>query len=254
MGKDLSALAEELAAQGAADAHPGRRPSAPGPAPPTGCSARSRRAVELSRGGHRVVGYPALVDEGGTVGVTVAENAERQRASPPPRAAPARPAADPRPDQVGGLPPRQHRQARRSGTSPYASVPALLADARLASVGELIRRAGGDDTRDEATFRRLCDTVRVDNADQMRSIVHVVAQTLTLRQRALALVPRAAAVAPGRRGGRRRAGRQPGLRRGSSPPPRTSTWSTCRATCQRRRAAAHAPCSPARPATRGAPR
>ena len=90
------------------------------------------------------------------------------------------------------------------GTSPYASVPALLADARLASVGELVRRAGGEDTRDEATFRRLCDTVRVDNADQMRSIVHVIAQTLTAA---------AAGAGPGARGPPRVA-----LRR----PPRTS--------------------------------
>ena len=75
-------------------------------------------------------------------------------------------------------------------------MPALLADARLASVGELIRRAGGEDTRDEVAFRRLCDTVRVDNADQMRSIVAVVAQALALRQRVLTSVSRASATAP----------------------------------------------------------
>ena len=65
-----------------------------------------------------------------------------------------------------------------------------------ASVGELIRRAAGEDTRDEQAFRRLCDTVRVDNADQMRSIVSVVARTLTLRQQVLRLLPRAAAASP----------------------------------------------------------
>ncbi len=151
--------------------------------------------VELTRGGHRVVGYPALVDEGTTVGLTVAENADRQRAAH--RRGLRRLVQLQTPDPTKWVISHLGNTDKLSlGTSPYASVPALLADARLASVGELIRRAGGDDTRDEATFRRLCDTVRVDNADQMRSIVHVVAQTLTLRQRTLALVPRAAALAP----------------------------------------------------------
>ena len=37
--------------------------------------------------------------------------------------------------------------------SPYASVPALLADARLAAVGELIRRSPIGPVRDEAVVR-----------------------------------------------------------------------------------------------------
>ena len=47
-------------------------------------------------------------------------------------------------------------------SSPYAGVPALLADARLASVGELIRRRpGASEVRTEAAFAALCDAVRV---------------------------------------------------------------------------------------------
>ena len=53
---------------------------------------------------------------------------------------------------------------------PYASVPALLADARLASVGELVRRAGVE-VRDEPAFAALCDAVRVDNPELMRAVV-----------------------------------------------------------------------------------
>ena len=150
--------------------------------------------MQLTRSGHRVVGYPALVDEGTSVGLIVAENTERQRSSH--RRGLRRLVQLQTPDPTKWVISHLGNTDKLIlGASPYAGVPALLADARLASVGELIRRAGGDDTRDEATFRRLCDTVRADNADQMRYIVNVVAQTLTLRQRALALVPRAAAVA-----------------------------------------------------------
>jgi ATP-dependent helicase HrpA len=194
VGKDLSVLAEELAPKvqqtltraAAQHTRTGATDWVFGTIPPT---------VELSRGGHRVVGYPALVDEGSTVGLTVTENADRQRTGH--RRGLRRLVQLQTPDPTKWVISHLGNTDKLSlGTSPYASVPALLADARLASVGELVRRAGGEDTRDEATFRRLCDTVRVDNADQMRSIVHVIAQTLTLRQRALALVPRAAAVAP----------------------------------------------------------
>ena len=100
-----------------------------------------RRHPRPGDGGRRplpVVGYPALVDEGLTVGIAVLESPQRQRASHPPGSAgwccstrPIRP--------MGGRPAR-HAEKLALGSSPYASVPALLADARLASVGELIRR------------------------------------------------------------------------------------------------------------------
>jgi ATP-dependent helicase HrpA len=80
------------------------------------------------------------------------------------------------------------------GHSPYPGVPALLADARLASVGELIERAGGTSVRTQAAFAALCDTVRVDNAELMRSMVNLAAEILRLHQQLLAELPAAAAV------------------------------------------------------------
>ena len=65
-------------------------------------------------------------------------------------------------------------------SSPYAGVPALLADARLASVGELIRRRpGASVVRTAAAFSALCDAVRVENPTLMRGIVALAATILT---------------------------------------------------------------------------
>jgi ATP-dependent helicase HrpA len=64
------------------------------------------------------------------------------------------------------------------GSSPYAGVPALLADARLASVGELVRRHGQAPVRDNEAYTRLCDAVRMDNPDLMRSVVALAAEVL----------------------------------------------------------------------------
>ena len=74
------------------------------------------------------------------------------------------------------------------GTSPYAAVPALLADARLAAAGELIRRAAPGRVADEPTFRRLCDDVRVDAADLMRTITSLAAEICELHGAASGLL------------------------------------------------------------------
>jgi ATP-dependent helicase HrpA len=82
------------------------------------------------------------------------------------------------------------------GTSPYASVPALLADARLASVGELVRRSATGPVRDAAGFAALCDRVRADNADLMREVVRLAAAVLTGHRSVQTDLPRVAAVSP----------------------------------------------------------
>ncbi|GAA2103577.1 ATP-dependent RNA helicase HrpA [Microlunatus panaciterrae] len=147
--------------------------------------------VELQRGGHRVVGYPALVDEGTTVGLVVSDNPERQAASH--RSGLRRlvllNTPDPTKWVVGHL---GNADKLALGHSPYPSVPALLADARLASVGELVRRTVGEQrpgdqqVRTETAFSRLCDQVRGDNADLMRDIVNTAAEILR-RDRAIRL-------------------------------------------------------------------
>ena len=168
--------------------------------------------IELDRAGHRVVGYPALVDEGATVGLAVLDTPARQQQ--PSHAGLRRLVLLNTPDPtrwvVGHL---SNTDKLALGHSPYATVPDLLADARLASVGELIRRHQPGRYWDAAAFTALCDAVRADNAELMRSVVSLTAEILTAHGAVLAELPR---VARGQRaGGRRprRAARQPGLRR-----------------------------------------
>ncbi len=151
--------------------------------------------VQLSRGGHAVIGYPALVDEGATVGVTVSDTPERQAAS---QAAGLRRLVllntpDPTKWVVAHL---GNAEKLALGQSPYASVPDLLADARLASVGSLISDAAPADVRDAAAFRVLCDAVRVGNADRMREVVRLAATAFTGHRSVLADLPRVVAVSP----------------------------------------------------------
>jgi ATP-dependent helicase HrpA len=151
--------------------------------------------VQLSRGGHAVVGYPALVDEGATVGVAVLDTPTRQQSS---QAAGLRRLVllntpDPTKWVIAHL---GNAEKLALGQSPYPSVPALLADARLASVGELIRQAGLSPVRDATTFRALCDAVRAHNADRMREIVRLASSTLTAHRAVLADLPRVATVSP----------------------------------------------------------
>ena len=90
-------------------------------------------------------------DEGATVGVAVLDTPTRQQAS---HAAGLRrlvllATPDPTKWVIAHL---GNAEKLALGHSPYPSVPALLADARLASVGELVRRAGGSTVRDAARF------------------------------------------------------------------------------------------------------
>ena len=151
--------------------------------------------VQLSRGGHAVVGYPALVDEGATVGVAVLDTPERQATS---QGAGLRRLVllgtpDPTKWVVAHL---GNAEKLALGQSPYPSVPDLLADARLASVGSLVAAAGRPPVRDAAAFRVLCDTVRADNADRMREVVRLAATTLTGWRGVLADLPRVEVVSP----------------------------------------------------------
>jgi ATP-dependent helicase HrpA len=192
-GRDLSRLKQELAGQvrdsltraGAELARTGAKTWVFGAIP---------EQIELARDGRQLVGFPALVDEGQTVGLRVFETPDRQARS---HATGVR-----RLVMMGTPDPTRWVVAHLSnvdklalGHSSYAGVPALLADARLASVGELVRRAAGDQVREAEAFSRLCDTVRVDNADLMRAITGLCAEILRLHQQVLVDVPAAARVA-----------------------------------------------------------
>ena len=135
--------------------------------------------VEVRRNRTVAIGYPALADEQSSVGLTVVDTPERQRRL---HAAGLRrlvllQTPDPTRWTVSHLS-NQDKLALAGG--PYASVPVLLADVRLATGGELIRRRDAGPVRSEEHFRRLCDEVRVDAPDLMRSLTVLVAEILRL--------------------------------------------------------------------------
>ena len=77
-------------------------------------------------------------------------------------------------------------------TSPYPSVPALLADARLRAIGDLMDRVGGlAEVRDQAGLTRLTDAVRGDVAASMAQLVDSTATVLTLAGQVRAQLSRA---------------------------------------------------------------
>ncbi|QDP96491.1 ATP-dependent RNA helicase HrpA [Microlunatus elymi] len=124
-----------------------------------------------------LISYPGLVDEGSTVGLKVYESAGRRDHF---HALGVRRLVminipDPTRWVIGHL---GNKQKLALGGSPYPGVPQLLADARLAAVGELIRQHAGGGTHDQQAFRRLCDQVRADHADRMRELVNETAAAL----------------------------------------------------------------------------
>jgi ATP-dependent helicase HrpA len=148
--------------------------------------------VTLPGNGHSVIGFPALADEGATVGLTVLDTPARQQASH--RAGLRRLVLLNTPDPTKWVISHLGNAEKLAlGASPYPSVPHLLADARLASVGELIRRAGMVVT-DEAGFRALCDAVRVDNPELMQSIVRLASEIVSLHSAVQAELPAVAAI------------------------------------------------------------
>ena len=145
---------------------------------------------------HPVVGYPALVDEGSTVGLAVLESPSRQAASH--RAGLRRLVLLNTPDPTKWVVSHLGMTEKLAlGSSPYAGIPALLADARLASVGELIRRQPGvAAVRTEAAFSALCDAVRVENPTLMRDIVALTARILTAHGSVVGELPRVRGTSP----------------------------------------------------------
>ncbi|SEQ83423.1 ATP-dependent helicase HrpA [Microlunatus flavus] len=175
-GKDLAALKTELSAQVnaalAATADTFTR---------TGITrwdfGRLEPELTVTRDGRSVVGYPSLVDEQTSVTLRLLDTPARQAHA---TAAGLRRLVllgtpDPTRWVVGHL---SNLDKLALGSSPYAGVPALLADARLASVGELVRRHQQVPVQDADAFTRLCDAVRQDNPDLMRSVVALAAEVL----------------------------------------------------------------------------
>ncbi len=191
MGRDLAALAEQVA--------PRLSRSLAAAAAPLARSGATRwefgtidEQVALLTDGHSMVGYPALVDEGATVGLAVLDTPRRQQLSH--RAGLRRLVLLNTPDPTKWLVAHLGNADKLAlGAGPYPSVAHLLADARLAAVGELIRRAAME-VRDEVAFHSLCDTVRAENPELMQSIVRLAAEIVRLHGAAQAELPGVAAV------------------------------------------------------------
>jgi ATP-dependent helicase HrpA len=134
------------------------------------------RTFTQTRAGHEVRGFPALVDEGATVGVRVLPSEAEQEAShrlglrrllmitlP----SPAKAVADglSLTDKLG------------LAGSPYPATPALLEDCVAAAVDLLVERYGA--AWDEASFTELARRVRAELPDTTRGVVHDVVRVLS---------------------------------------------------------------------------
>ncbi len=157
------------------------------------------KAVALPGTGESVRGYPALVDEGETVGVRVLETPEAQREAMQ---------AGTRKLLALNVPsPIRHAQGTLSNAdrlalagAPHGSPRAVLEDATVAALEGLMAEAGGP-AWDEAGFRRLRDHVAGNLADATARAVHQAVAILDAArevERGLEPLARAPALAPAR--------------------------------------------------------
>jgi ATP-dependent helicase HrpA len=151
------------------------------------------RTVDVQRGAHVVTAYPALVDEGETVGVRVVPTeAEATRlAWRGARRLLVLVAGSPAKQVVKALSPRTRLAVQ---FNPDGEIPDLVADAVDAAADELIAAAGGP-PRDEAAFEALVVTAKADLHRLTVDTVQKVEAVLTeAREVAVAI-----GAAPGRR-------------------------------------------------------
>ena len=135
--------------------------------------------AEVARRGTPLVGYPALVDEGDKVGVKVANTPEqgtRWQAWGLRRLI-ALDSPDPTRSVFSRLS-NADKIALASG--PYASLQALLADARLRAIADRLASLGiaPDSVRDAAAFTAAKDAVRPDVAERMQAVTKLAASIL----------------------------------------------------------------------------
>jgi ATP-dependent helicase HrpA len=155
------------------------------------------REIELRGSGVRA--YPALVDEGETVGVRVLETPEAQADAM--RAGTRRLLLLTVPSPLRFVLDRLPRNAQLAlAGAPHGSVRAVLDDALTAAIDALVEEAGGP-VWDEAAFSALRDHVAAELADRTTAIVGRLARILDVArdvQRRLEPLT-AVAVAPARR-------------------------------------------------------
>ncbi len=136
-------------------------------------------------------GYPALVDRVAKVGVQVF--AEADAAARAHRNGLRRLITLTTVDPTRWVISRMSNATKLAlATSPYASVPALLADARLKVTGELADARGRLwEVRDAAAFTALADTVRTDAAAAMQQAVTTAGEIVQVAGEVQRLLPSA---------------------------------------------------------------
>jgi ATP-dependent helicase HrpA len=127
------------------------------------------RSFEQARAGHHVRGFPALVDEGTSVGLRVHPTAPAQEASHRlgVRRLLALTLPSPATQLTAGW---DNRRKLELAGSPYPTVPALLDDCVLAAVDVLLERHGGS-VWDESSFSALREQVRPELAEASRRVL-----------------------------------------------------------------------------------
>ncbi|MEV0427413.1 ATP-dependent RNA helicase HrpA [Micromonospora sp. NPDC050495] len=134
------------------------------------------RTIEQVRAGYAVTAYPALVDEGATVGVKVFDSPAEQEA--------AHWAGTRRLLRLTLASPARFLQGRLSNEAklalsrnPHGGVPALIEDATGAAIDKLMADAGGP-AWDAEGFAALRDRVRADLVDTVVEVMNRVRQVL----------------------------------------------------------------------------
>jgi ATP-dependent helicase HrpA len=155
--------------------------------------------VALPGTGQAVRGYPSLVDEGATVGVRVLETPEAQRVAM--QAGTRKLLALNVPSPIRHVAGKLDNAAQLTlAAAPHASLRAVLEDATIAALEDLMAEAGGP-AWDEAGFRRLRAHVAGHLADRTAQAVRDAVRILDAArdvERRLEPLARSVALAPAR--------------------------------------------------------
>ena len=128
-----------------------------------------------TRAGHEVHGYPALVDEGSTVGLRVAASADEQESLH--RLGVRRLVLLAVPSPVASLVDGLDNTAKLGlAASPYSNVRALIADCVVAAAGELVDQI--PPVRDAAAFEALVSRAKAELPDRSAAVLRRVLQVL----------------------------------------------------------------------------
>ncbi|WP_213456631.1 ATP-dependent RNA helicase HrpA [Rhizomonospora bruguierae] len=134
------------------------------------------RTIEQVRAGYAVTAYPALVDEGATVGVKVLDSPAEQEAAH--WAGTRRLLRLTLPSPAKFLQGRLSNEAKLAlSRNPHGGVPALIEDATGAAIDRLMADAGGP-AWDADGFAALRDRVRADLVDTVVEVMGRVRQVL----------------------------------------------------------------------------